>query len=422
MDNPTAAEVQDLLRRLEEMKPGLEKLASAGPINVPDDKKGDVTPDMVSYEDVCRLRREFLTWSENDIHRAIGQQLIEGTKEGYGTPMDKWATASAAQAMFANPFIAKLLDTAGSGPLIRQDLEPLLYAAFVKPFPWFDRITKKPANGLVHAYNRIDALPTAAFISDTGAVTDSASTYTRATTNIAIAALRVGTSLKAQFAVRAGGMGYNPEQEEIRNGITALAKKVQAALFSGNDSVPGKVATDVEGLYDGNGFNGLRITVPAANIKKIAVDETILEAFNTLDGDTMGVKGGTASIILMDGRDRVKLMNELQPHVRFVDRIENVVPGLPGIEAVNLGASGRVPVLPIPGDEMGTYNDGAENVRDAYLLDESVIAAPWLGSESPTVLEIPVGVGGTLTRLYILFMMVGLEVAVPNFIAKLRLT
>ncbi len=32
--------------------------------------------------------------------------------------------------------------------LIRQDLEPVLYALFVKRFPVFDRLRKVPANGL----------------------------------------------------------------------------------------------------------------------------------------------------------------------------------------------------------------------------------------------------------------------------------
>jgi hypothetical protein len=213
-------------------------------------------------------------------------------------------------------------------------------------------------------------------------------------------------------------MGWNPEQTEIANGILGIAKACQRALFSGNVSVPGKVATDPEGAYDANAFDGLRITVPSGNTGVLGADETVLEGLNRMDG-ILGVRGATASIICMDGRDRVRVMNELQPNVRFVDRLD-VVPGLPAFEAVSLGVSGRVPILPIPGDEVGHYTSGVD-VRDTYLLDESVVAMPWLGSENPTVLEIPVGVSGTLDRRYILFLMVGLEVAVPNFIAKLRL-
>lgn len=415
MSEPTREELDEVRARLAELKPLLEKVGVEPVVTqAPVEHKTVVS----SYEEMVRLRREFLSWNTNDLHRAIAIQLAKGTNEGLGIPLTKWADSRAMEAMVSQPDITKLLDTAGAGPLIRQDLEPLLYAAFVKRFPLYERIAKKPANGLVHAYNRIDAPAAASFISDAGAVPDSQSTYTRATTNIAVIAVRVGVGLKASFAIRQGGMGWNPEQTEIANGILGIAKACQRALFSGNVSVPGKIATDPEGLYDANAFDGLRITVPSGNTSTIGDDETVLEGLNRMDG-ILGVRGGTASIICMDGRDRVRVMNELQPNVRFVDRMD-VVPGLPAFEAVSLGVSGRVPILPIPGDEVGHYTAGVD-VRDAYLLDESVVAMPWLGSENPTVLEIPVGVSGTLDRRYILFLMVGLEVAVPNFVAKLRL-
>lgn len=370
------------------------------------------------YDKLVSFRRELLeNYSQHDLHRMIGMQMRKGTSDGMGVSFDRWANQAIVEAL--PPEVIKLLDTAGGAALIRQDLEPLLYAAYVKDFPYYERIQKKPSNGLVHAYNRVDALPTAGLISDTGTVVDSQSTYTRATTNIAIVALRVGTSLRAQFAVRAGGMNYDPDGTEVKNGLLAVAKKMQQLLFQGNESVPGKVAADPEGLFDPLGFNGLRISIPSANILAHTDTDPILQKLNKADKFN-SVNGGRTSIILMDGRDRIDLMNELQPNVRFVDKMP-VVPGLPSVEAVNLGHSGLVPVMSIPGSEMGEYTVSGASVRDAYLLDETTIAAPWLGGESPTVLEIPVGVSGQLTKLYIIFMMMGLEMAVPKFNNKVRL-
>ncbi len=417
----TAKEANELLARLKEVQPLLEKVAEAPsepPASLPGASK---TASRDNYGEVVELRHRFLKESPANLNRMIQLQLVQGANEGMGVPLTRWGNQSTLAAFnFMNDgAVTKLLETAGGTPMIRQDLEPMLYAAYVKKFPWYDRIKRKPANGLVHAFNRKDELPTASFISDTGTVPDSQGRYTRGTTNIAIAAVRVGTNLKLQFAVQAGGMGYNPEAEEISGGITALAKKVQQALFSGNASVPGKIATDPEGLYDANGFDGLRIQVPSGNIQAVGTG-LMLPNLNILDG-VLGSRGSTGSIILMDGQDRVTLMNELQPNMRFVNKV-NVVPGLPDVEAVNLGNSGEVPVLSIPGAEMGTYTVGSDTVRDAYLLNEDVIAMPYLGSESPTVLDIPMGVNGQLTHLFILFMMVGLEVSVPNFIGKIRIT
>ena len=414
-------EVKAALAQLNEITPALQQAAKAQEPSPEAAAAAAASAAAIpaSYGDIVKLRKDFLVnYSDQELMRCIGEQMVAGSKDGQGVPFDTWAGESAKAAALGHPMLQKLIDVAGGSALIRQDLEPMLYAAFVRRFPLYDRLSKEPSNGLVHAYNRTDAPPTASFIAELGAVPTSQSVYTRATTNIAIIAVEVGVGFKAQFAVAQGGAGYNPEVEEVRNGVLAIAKKMQLAIFSGNDSVPGKVGTDPEGAYDANGFDGLRKIVPAANIQAIGTD-TILEALNTADGG-LGVFGGRTSIVCMDGRDRVTLMNELQPHVRFVNRLD-VVPGLPQVEAVALGNSGEVPVLAIPGNEIGGYTVGNDTVRDLYLLDETVLGLPWLGSESPTILEIPPGVDSKLSRRYILFLMSGLKVAVPNFIAKVRL-
>jgi hypothetical protein len=102
----------------------------------------------------------------------------------------------------------------------------------------------------------------------------------------------------------------------------------------------------------------------------------------------------------------------------FVD----VAPGVV-TNAVNT-VFGPLPLAIVPGDSIGTYNAAnysSNLVRDMYVLDESAISLPYLGSEGPTVLEIPVGISGQLTRLYIVFGMWGLAVKAIPFSNKVRI-
>ena len=91
--------------------------------------------------------------------------------------------------------------------------------------------------------------------------------------------------------------------------------------------------------------------------------------------------------------------------------------------------AGSIPFAVVPGDSIAHYEftgttvnsvaTGAD-VRDMYLLDEGTITLPYLGSPGPTVLEIPVGISGQLTHLYIIFLMNGLAVKVLPWNNKIR--
>lgn len=90
--------------------------------------------------------------------------------------------------------------------LIRQDLEPTLYALFVKQFPAWERLKKAPANGLVHAATQItspDAVNAlgATVITELGTVTYVNSGYARATFPVAVFATGRGVSFKEVAAV-----------------------------------------------------------------------------------------------------------------------------------------------------------------------------------------------------------------------------
>ena len=60
-------------------------------------------------------------------------------------------------------------------------------------------------------------------------------------------------------------------------------------------------------------------------------------------------------------------------------------------------------------------------MRDLYLLNEQTITLPYLGTEGPTVLDIPIGISGQLTHLYIIFLMNGLAIKAPAWSNKVRI-
>lgn len=420
-------ETTSVLERLEEIKAGIQ--AISGPqapseTEAPEDHPdgGQITSNQrATALAKAELQEKALHLPPAQLKAAIRDQLEHGAAEGAGIPFAQWANPNTSNMFANNDMLQKFIDTTSGNVLIRQDLEPLIHAAFVRRFPAFARVEKVPANGLVHTFQRVDARPAPAYIAETAAVPDRQSTYTRATSNIAVLAHRVGTSLKQQLSVPAGGMAWDTEQQEITFGIEGIAAQLQQTYLQGNATVPAGGA-DNDGPFDANSFDGLRRTVPAANIRALGTD-TILEGLNETDALTVN-NGGLSSVVLMRVSDGVTFENELQPFRRFVDseRVE-VVPGLPMVTGINLSGSGLVPVIKIPGADWAQYTVGGDTgVSDAFVLDESMVAMPYLGSPTPTVIELPLGVTGALTKLYILVAMFGVAVRVPNFISKLRIT
>lgn len=423
-------DIAAIVERLDEIKSGLAGLSQ--PPTATDTSKDEAHKEggtvrgvaRVRALDIEKVRTQALALPPAQLKAAIRDQLEYGSQQGAGIPFAAWASEHTQAKMLDDEMFAKFIDTVSGNVLIRQDLEPLIFAAFVRRFPAFARVDKVPANGLVHTFQRVDARPAATFIAETAAVPDSQSVYTRATSNIAVLALRVGTSLKQSLSVAAGGMPFNTEQQEISFGIEAIAAQLQQTYLQGNATVPAGTLNTQDGLYDANSFDGLRRTVPAANIRALGTD-SILEGLNQADALAVNL-GGMSTAVLMRVTDAVQFENELQPFRRFVEseRVE-VVPGLPNVTGVNLSGSGVVPVIKIPGADATVYQVGGvgdAGLSDAFIIDESVVSMPYLGSDTPTVIELPLGVTGALTKLYILVGMFGVAVRVPNFISKLRVT
>ena len=407
--------MSEIREKLEGLEKELEGLNEA-PANIvgKDDAQADSFDSVSALVAQRELREKFVSMDSNDIKKMLDVQAAKQSGRQAGDDvLNRLAVA--------NPNIAKVLDASGGAALIRQDLEPMLYALFVKRFPFFDRIRKEAANGLVHAYNQQTAYGDAAFMTESGTVTDDTNTYARQTTNVAVLATRRGITLKSQFAIQQGGAGFDGLATELSGGVTAIAHKLQKTLFQGNASSSTGTAGVELGAYDANGFDGLRkvlgtaaaagnpITTKGTSTYTAAINDTVASILNN---------GGNPSAIILSPTDAAAYQNELTSLIRYPGAGEVGQAGL-GFGSV-VTPAGALPLLAVPGDSIGSYTVSSVAVRDMYVVDEDTWSMPYLGSDSITTLEIPVGVAGALTRLYIMFVMYGLAAKAPQFNGKIR--
>jgi hypothetical protein len=410
--------MSDSLReKLQDVHKGLESLNDTAIVARDGGDNLDVAE---AYAVQRELRKKFGKMNTSELGEALDIQAGRETgKQASADILNRLAAA--------NPNITKLLDASGGAALIRQDLEPILYSLFVKRFPFFERIRKEPANGLVHAFNQQTAYGDAVFQTETGTVTDDAATYARQTTNVSVLATRRGITLKSQFALTQGGSPFNGLSSELGSGVTAIAAKLQKTLFQGNATVTsGAGATTELGAYDANGFDGLRkLLGSAAGQGEIVTKGTAayLASINSAVASVLD-NGGNPSAILCSPTDYAGLVNELTNLVRYnAPAQSDQAAGATFGQVVT--AAGALPILAVAGDSIGSYtvtSPTTANYRDMYVIDEDSWSLPYLGADSITTLEIPVGVNGSLSRLYIMYVMFGLANKAPQFNAKIRVT
>jgi hypothetical protein len=346
-------------------------------------------------------------------------------RKDQGVPLDMWVASGGRQVgdlIDSDPMLRKTLDTTGAAALIRQDLEPVLYELFIREFPAWERFRKEPSNGLVHAYNRQTSFGDAQFMTELGTVTDDVGVYERATTPIAVIATRRGVTIKSQLGTLAGGAGFNPEQIEVRNGLRAIAHKMQKTIFQGNATVSGGTASTEDGLYDANSFDGLRRTLNVASATTInpfsATPEQVRNGISVVTTTILQAAGNT-SVVYMDPNTKALWDRQQDQNVRFIGNLGSLNVGTI-VNTVNTGF-GELPLNVVPGDSIGTYTfAGGNPVADIYVLDESSISLPYLGTDGVTTLDIPIGLGGQLVHQFIMFGMWGLAVKVVGFNAKVR--
>lgn len=386
----------------------------------------------LSQDDSLYMQRKMnaLSWEEKGY--VLQKQLAAGA--GRGVPIQAWQTAQMAAMAEAsgNTFVAKALDTAGGSALIRQDLDPTLVSLFLTLFPAWGRINKVPSNGLVHAWDQITSYgaDTSSFISELGTVTDKTGTYQRQTTNIAVYGQRRGVSFKQQLAVQAGGMSWDSARLEIQNGLTQMAHDLQKTLFQGNETASGGTSSTEAGAYDANAFTGLRYwfnsavtsATTAVNFDPYFTSspDNFVTAFNSGITNVTDTVGVIPTVAYLRYGELGQLSNQQLSIQRTVDTTEFI----PGVEvpAINTSA-GKIPLIAVPGDAIGTYVSAADSghtVADIYLMNEQYLQIPYLGSPGPSVIEIPPGVSGQLTRLYIVWGMFGLAPLSLKHGVKLR--
>jgi hypothetical protein len=432
MSDDNVLDTKSVMETLEAIQKSLEALNATPNTAAPaaskgiDDQATTAPSKFLSRSDILSVRRELRSKSVAELHALFGEQA---SRKDTGVPVDVWANSggyAVQNLMQSNPAIAKALDTTGATALIRQDLEPVLYELYIREFPAFDRFPKEPANGLVHAFNQITSFGSAQFMAELGTVTDDQSTYARQTTNVAILGTRRGISLKSQFAVLQGGAGYNPEQLELQGGLRAMAHEMQKAIFQGNATTSGGAGASTElGAYDANAFTGLRsilnVSTRPQNVDPTASTPEDMRAAIDRASEQIVEQGGSANIIYVHPHEKVSFDLQQDKNVRYMNLTEVV----PGVQTTSVNTVlGALPLLVVKGDSIGTYTAtgtySGNTVRDMYLLDESTLSLPYLGSEGPTVLDIPIGISGQLTHLFIIFGMWGLAVKAIPFSNKVR--
>jgi hypothetical protein len=411
--------LEGIQRSLEALNASPNVTPTAGPA----DNGNEPVRKLMTTSEMYAVRQELKKKSLGELFTMFG---VQARRRDVGIPFEVWAASGGAPAYSAigqNELLTKALDTSGGQALIRQDLEPILYELFVREFPAWDRFAKEPANGLIHAFDQVTAYGDAQFMTELGTVTDDKSTYVRESTNVAILATRRGITLKQQFATLQSGSGFNPEQLELQNGLRAIAHKMQKTIFQGNASVSGGTASTEDGAYDANGFTGLRHILNQTQAKDVdptgatpedmraAIDEAALEVMNA---------GGRVNIIWLRPDEKVTFDLQQDKNVRYMNSFVDVAVGVQ-TNAVNT-VFGPLPLATVPGDSIGHYTRSSVDVADMYLLDEGTISLPYLGSPGPTTLDIPIGISGQLSHLYIIFGMWGLAVKALPFSNKVRVT
>lgn len=420
---------KEFLRRIleiaEEVEPQLDaQNAAPKTAHVGVDLDANAAPQrFLSAGDNLALRSSLRKLDTNELWGLFGKQAA---KKEHGVPADLWINQGGRamhDALAADPTLTKALDSSGATALIRQDLEPVLYELYIREFPAWNRFRKEPANGLVHAYNRQTTFGDAQFMTELGTVTDDVAAYERATTPIAVLATRRGVSIKGQWGTLAGGAGFNPEQLEMQAGLRAIAHKMQKTIFAGNATSSGSAgATTENGAYDANSFDGLRKILNTADAEDVdptaGTPEDMRSAFNDA-AITVMQNAGRSNVIYLDPISKGQFDVQQDQNVRYMNSYVDVAPGVL-TNAVNT-VFGPLPLFTVPGDSIGHYTRSAQDVSDAYLIDETAISIPHLGPDGPTVLDIPMGISGQLTHLFIIFGMWGLAVKSVQFHNKVRI-
>jgi hypothetical protein len=335
--------------------------------------------------------------------------------------------------------VRKSLDVGGGsgGPLIRTDLEQMLWEIYLRTFPVAERIQRVRSNGLVHSYVKRTAVPaavTANSLGDFSSAFDS-STYGTASADIAIILSAVGIGLKLAAAVEQSGMvGFDLSSGgnlEVVGAVTSIAKKNQTLILQGNKNTSTKTKDDEEGATDANAFDGLRSLLKGATTSSTKANgDTFIDTLRRAAISMLNAGGSARNIVAFCS---LLVENAINGEMDNFYRVTNQA-AQGGFDA-NLAANGiklvgkyLSEIIGVPADAqtngMGYYNfnpgSGSAVYEDIDLLDLTGVAMAWLVSETPTILELPLGYNNTLARCFVPFLMNGLVCHTVGFQRKIR--
>lgn len=344
------------------------------------------------------------------------------------------ATPEEILAILSPQFNTRVADTNIGSPIMADRLAPELIPTFVKNFPLYDLIKKVPSNGVSHTFEQWTNFTTATAphtIAETGTVTDDTNTYLRKTTNIAVFAERRGVTLKAMFAGRAaGGPSADLAAKEIAGGLITIAHDAQWEMLQYQDSDPtSTTATAANGVYDVNGFNGLRYQAqnmsPPENtafvdVRSAWTDQRVLMSFRQV-ASAIWDKGGEVDLAICNTTAANALFRDQLALVRYIKEAEtmDLTPGL-RVKAVETD-QGLLPVLPVPGNQIGTWTDGYATYTDIYIVWTEKLELPYLGAPEPTIISVPIGTDGQLRELKIPYLMIGFANTTPIYLGRVSL-
>ena len=331
--------------------------------------------------------------------------------------------------------VSRAADTNTSSPIVAQRLSPEVIPVFVRDFPLYNVIEKVPSNGLSHTFLQQTAFSQSTAphtIAETGTVSDDTNSYLRKTTNIAVAAIRRGVTLKAQYAGQAaGGASQDLMGRELAGGLLTIARDMQNEILRYQESNPSAVtATAADGLYDPNGLNGLRYTVnelsPPENTIQADIrtagwtDQRVLKSVRNVV-NAIWDKGGKVDLLVCTTKGSEAMFEDQFQQIRYVkDGTYDIAPGL-SVRAISTD-QGEIPVLVVPGQAIGTYTlSGSDSYTDIFALWTDTLQLPYLGAPEPTVLRIPIGTDGTLRELAIPFIMLGFACLAPQYLGRVQL-
>lgn len=330
--------------------------------------------------------------------------------------------------------VRKALDSSSGAALIRQDIDPLLREAFNRVFPAYDMFPKIPANGIKHTWNQITAPGTASLLGELGDFSGTASgnSYSQTqSTNIAVVASQREIGLKAQLASQQSGMAFNlggQNNQEVMGALTAIANVIQGQIFQGNESVSSKTVDDEDGATNALGFTGFRQQLKGASYSINKSSDSYLTVLRRAIGQLFdaGADMNEVAVFCSIGANNA-LDAELEAFYKYVKAEAGAATptnfSAAGLSMLN-GILARIKPVPSGGAQangIGYYTLSTVATEDMYVLDPNGTKLPYIGSPSPTILELPTGWGNHLSNTYVPFLMIGMAIYVKLFNRKIRL-